>query len=59
MHSRIQKSKLSREGKFLNMYSRWQETKDDTLRNRLFMSMDRLMKKNPGFDFRRKLWQAV
>ena len=66
MHSRIQRAKLNRgnklppqESNFLNIYSLWQETKDETLRHRLFMSLERLLKTNPGFDFRQKLWQAV
>lgn len=66
MHARIQKTKLARkmskregESRFLNTYSLWQETKDETLRNRLFMSLERLTKNSPGYDFRQKLWQAV
>lgn len=47
------------ESRFLNIYSLWQETKDEALRNRLFMSLERLLRNNPGFDFRQKLWQAV
>lgn len=66
MHSRIQEARLSIgnksplcEGDFLNIYSLWQETKDDTLQGRLFMSLKRLLKTNPSFDFRQTLWRAV
>lgn len=62
----LQKAKLERgsrspleEREFLKLYSAWHETHDESIRRRLFMSFGRLMKSDPGFDFRQQIWQAV
>ena len=47
------------ERRFLKLYSRWHETHDVTLQKRLFMSLNRLLRREPGFDFRKNLGQVL
>jgi len=50
-------SRLEKE--FLKLYSKWHETHDEALKNRLYSSMGRLMAIEPSFDFRQMLWQVL
>ena len=47
------------EKEFLRLYSRWHETHDELLKRRMFQSIGRLLNSDPGFDFRKRLWQAL
>ena len=47
------------ERRFLKLYSRWHETHDATLQKRLLMSWNRLLRTEPGFDFRKNLGQVL
>lgn len=47
------------EGEFLRLYSKWHETHDQSLQQRVFMSLARLMRCEPTFDFRSRLWQVL
>ena len=47
------------ERQFLKLYSRWHETHDPVLVKRLVVSLDRLLKREPGFDFRERLWSVL
>lgn len=47
------------EGEFLRLYSRWHETHDQSLEQRMLMSLSRLMRCEPAFDFRERLWKAL
>ncbi len=44
------------ERQFLRLYSRWHETHDPILQKRLMMSFNRLLRREPEFDFRQNLW---
>jgi len=62
----LHKSKLGRHSRaillerdFMRLYSEWQETRDSALQRRVFSSLGKLLKNEPGFDFRAKLWQAM
>ena len=65
MKAIVQMIKLNRrartpllEQEFLRLYSKWHETHDQSLRKRMFMSLNRLMNFEPNFDFRKRLWAA-
>lgn len=47
------------EREFLELYSRWHETHDVSLRKKMLMSLNRLLHVEPGFDFRKMLWNAL
>lgn len=66
MKSIVQIAKLGRkskapilEGEFLRTYSKWLETRDEAHQKRAFMSLARLLRYEPSFDFRERLWQAL
>ncbi len=66
MKAFIQMAKLScktkspmLESAFLRLYSKWHETHNHTLEKRMFMSLNRLIHSDPGYDFRKRLWQAL
>ena len=40
------------EARFLRLFSRWHETRDLTLRKRLFVRLRLLMRQMPNFDLR-------
>lgn len=46
------------EARFLRLYSRWHETRDLTLRKKLFVRLRLLMKRMPNFDPRTRFEQA-
>lgn len=46
------------EARFLRLFSRWQETRDLTLRKRLFMRLRLLMRQVPNFNLRSRFEQA-
>ena len=47
------------ERQFLRLYSRWHETHDVALEKRVTTSLNRLLQREPGFDFRKCLWQIL
>lgn len=66
MKAMMQEARLNRrtkapllESEFLRLYSKWHETHDQSLQQRMFMSLARLMRYVPTFDFRERLWQAL
>lgn len=66
MKSIVQMARLNRKSKspllekeFLRLYSKWHETHDQSLQKRMFMSLNRLMRFEPSFDFREQLWRAL
>ncbi|MBI4358850.1 MAG: hypothetical protein HY584_06075 [Candidatus Omnitrophica bacterium] len=46
------------EGRFLELYSMWHETHDLHLKRRLYASLNRVMRRMPNFDLRRRFKQA-
>lgn len=46
------------EARFLRLYSMWHETHDLSLRKRLLVRLNLLMRKVPDFDLRRKFQNA-
>ena len=46
------------ESRFLRLYSRWHETRDLTLRKRLFVRLRMLIKRMPNFDIRSRFEHA-
>lgn len=46
------------EERFLRMYSMWHETHDLSLRKRLYVRLNRVMRTVPNFDLRRPFEQA-
>ncbi len=66
MKAVVQHAKFSRHAKspllekeFLKLYSKWHETHDHTLERKMFMSIERLLRHEPSFDFREQLWRAL
>ena len=45
------------ERQFLRLYSRWHETHNLALEKQLMKSFNRLLQREPGFDFRQCLWR--
>ncbi len=57
--SRVRQSNVREvEARFLRLYSTWQETHDLTLRKRLLLRLNILMRRIPDFDLREKFEQA-
>lgn len=66
MKAAVQRAKLARrmkspllEKEFLKLYSKWHETHEHSLQKKVFMSLDQLLRNEPGFDFREQLWHAL
>ena len=53
-----QRSNKEVEERFLRLYSMWHETHDLTLRKRLLVRLNLLMRRVPNFDLRRKFQNA-
>jgi len=53
-----QKSDREVEERFLRLYSMWHETHDLSLRKRLLVRLNLLMREVPNFDIRRKFQNA-
>ncbi|OGW81110.1 MAG: hypothetical protein A3G33_10245 [Omnitrophica bacterium RIFCSPLOWO2_12_FULL_44_17] len=48
----------AQETKLLRLYSKWQETRDVTLRKKVFMSLAALARRMPDYDLRRPFQNA-
>jgi len=46
------------EARFLRLYSRWHETRDLSLRKKLYVRLRLVMRQSPNFDLRARFQQA-